>query len=552
VRRSLPDLLGGAGLVAVTLGAIALRLSRLDTIPLHFDGLHPFYEALRIAHGVELPWRGTGSGFRFGALQAWVALPLVVLGDSLRQVLGLNAALHGLGALPLGLAGRAVGGWTGAMVAAGLYATWPIFIAHAHHGGFTYQAPVAVALAAWLAVLALREQATWRPLVGLTVCLAVATSLHPYALAPAVGALALVPALRAQHSLRRIGQATAAGLLVLAPMAVDNLLLMRMRLERDGAITLVQDAEMAARGSLEVLWDAASQGGAGWPREAVLAVLLAPLVALLLAAVVRPRRPAGPLALWAAASLVAFAGLGEALGYAQPYHLAVVLPLGFLVAAWALGAPLAAARVRWPRLGGALVALAVLGVGAATAAAAKRDLDTVYLRPALSQRHLARVEEVTDHLLADAAGRPRTLALVAESSRVTVGDNIAWHLEQWLRGEPDEAFPVKPGFDLDWPRAYVVVELSPDAWARWPPEGRVLYEVTTRGDTLLRLLVFEDLPEAALWLRRACPLREAGLDLPSSPPRESLGGVRGTTGPHVSLDRWAELCPHPTDDRWLR
>jgi hypothetical protein len=276
----------------------------------------------------------------------------------------------------------------------------------------------------------------------------------------------------------------------------------------------------------------------------VLAVVLAPLLALVLALIVRPRSPAGPFASWTAASVAVLAGLGWALGYAQPYHLAVVLPLGFVISGWAVAAP--ARRVgRKLETTVTVAALALTGLGAWLTGASGSP------GPALSQRHLGTTEDVTDALLADAAGRPRTLALVAESSVVTVGDNVAWHLEQWTRGEPDSAFPAQLGFNQDWPRAYVVAELSPGAWAAWPPEGEVLLTRTTRRDTVLRLLVFPELPDAARWMRQACALLETGLDLRIAPPREALGGVAGTDGPHVSLERWAEPCPHPTDERWL-
>jgi hypothetical protein len=544
------DRLGWAALTALVVGGTWLRLARLDTIPLHFDALHPIYEALRIAQGVELPWRGTGSGFRFGVLQAWLTVPLVMLGTSLRQVLGLNALLHGLGALPLGLSGRAIGGWSCGLIAAALYGAWPILVAHPHHGGYTYQAPILVALAAWLATRALTGERP-RAVIGLSITLAAAVHMHPYALAPALGALALWPSLVRRYRWRTVGAGTFAGLAVLAPMILDNALLFRDRFAHEAGVSLVQDAAMAARNPFDVLWDAAQQGGAGWPREAVLAVLLIPVVALLTVGVVRARSPAGPMALWTACSALTWIGLGAGLGYAQPYHLAVVLPLGFCLVGWLIGEPLHQIGLRLPRLGRGLALAAGLAVLAGAAAALSRTLETVYLRPALSQRHLGMVETVTDALIADAAGRPRTLALVAESSVVTVGDNVAWHMEQWFRGEPNERFPSQPGFNLDWPRAYVVAELRPETWAHWPTSGTVLLERTTRGDTLLKLVVFEDLTVAAGWMRQLCELRNSGLDIRVAPPREALGGVPGTDGPHVSLERWAESCPHKTDDKWL-
>ncbi len=536
-------LAGWVALGALTAAAAWLRLVSLDTTPLHFDALHPYYQALRILHGHELPWRGTGGGFHFGALQAWVSVPLVVLGGSLRQVLGLNGLVHALGTLPLGLAGRHLGGWPAGLAAAGLYAAWPILVAHPHHGGFTYQAPVAIALAAWWATQALGAGRR-RHVLGLALALAVAVHLHPYALAPAAAALVLVPSLERRHGRATVIGSALAGALVLAPMVVDNLQLRALRLSRDGHASLLQDAEMAARPPLSVLWDAARQGGAGWPQEAVLAVLVGPLVAVALALLVRPRAPAGPFALWTGTSLVALLGLSASLGYAQPYHLAVVLPLGFCLVGWALGA-LPSRMSPW--ISAATSALVLLGGGLALA----RTAESVTLAPALSQRHLGTVEEVTDVLLADAAGRPRTLALVAESSVVSLGDNVAWHLEQWTRGEPDSAFPAGPGFNRDWPRAYVVAELSPQSWDAWPARGRVLLSRTTRGDTELRLLVFASLPDAARWMRQACPLREGGLDLRVAPPRESLGGIAGDPEPHVALEWWAEPCPHKTDERWL-
>ncbi len=534
---------GWAALLAVTAAGAWLRLVSLDTIPLHFDALHPYYEALRILQGHQLPWRGTGGGFHFGALQAWVSLPLVLLGSSLRQVLALNALVHALGAVPMGLAGRALGGWVAGLLSAGLYAAWPMLVAHPHHGGYTYQAPVAMALAAWLTTRALTSERA-RDGLALALVLAVAVHLHPYALAPAAGALVLVPSLARRHGWRRVLGGALAVLVVLAPMAIDNWQLRQLRLGRDGHASLVQDAEMASRAPLDVLWDATIQGGAGWPREAVLGVALAPLLALLLAALIRPRGPAGPFALWACASLGVFGGLVTVLGYAQPYHLALVLPLGFCMIGWAVGSPLRRAP---PWLRGVIAALVLVGAGLAVV----RTGASVTRRPALSQRHLGTVEAVTDILLADASGRPRTLALVAESSVVTVGDNVAWHMEQWIRGEPDDVFPTAPGFDRDWPRAYVVAELTPETWAAWPPAGEVLLTQKTRGQTELRLLAFAALPEAAHWMRQACALRSAGLDLRVAPPREALGGVAGTDAPHVALERWAEPCPHPTDERWL-
>ncbi len=548
--RAWPDRLGWTALLVLTAGGIGLRLARLDTIPLHFDALHPFHQALRIAQGVELPWRGIGGGFRFGALQAWVSLPLVVLGSSLRQVLGLNALVHGLGALPLGLAGRAMGGWTGGLLATALYASWPILVSHPHHGAYTYQAPVALALAAWLATRAL-DQHRPQAVVGLAATLAVAIHLHPYALAPALGALVLWSGLRRLYSWRLLLTGAATGLVVLIPMLIDNAQLLWKRQVREGDVSLVQDAAMANRSPLFVVWDAALQSGAGWPRFAVLAFVLAPLLALGLALWRRPPAPVGPMILWTGTSLGLFLGLAVLLGYTQPYHLAVVLPLGFCAVGWAVGTGVRWTGSRFAGDSGKPGMLGSVGVLIAGGLAIGQTSASGSMLPALSQRHLGTVEQVTDVLLADADHRPRTLALVAETSKITLGDNVAWHLEQWFRGEPDEAFPAEPGFNEAWPRAYVVAELSPEAWQMWPPPSPVLHERTTRGETILRLLVFEDLREAAHWMRQACGLQEAGLEIRVSAPREALGGVAGTTGPHLSLERWAEPCAHPTDRRWL-
>ncbi len=477
--------------------ALALRLEGLDRFRLTGDVLHPYIEALRWLRGVREPWdlTGTGSSVRFG-YGTWLGVvPLVAWADGLRELLTANVVVHTSGVLACGLAGRALRGWGAGLVAAGLFAVCPLLIDQPRQGAWTYQAPVAVAFAAWTAARLPR----WRARFG--VLLAAGVLLHPYAGAVVLGALAFLPSAG-----RR---AVLAGTLVLSPMVVDNVHNAWLRLQMgEGA-----PGEVASIGLWEAgpaVWDAWWQGlspirgDAAWAATGAMALGL-------FAFRTRPR-----FAAWTVASVIGLVGVAAVLGYVQPYHVAVVLPLVFV----AVGVGLASlpTALRW---------LAYAAAAGALVWAVQLEREEVRLARA-SAATLGAVERLSAEIQRDAGSGPRVLAGLADRQTAEVCTKAVL-LDQWLAGVPDAAFVV-----AGEARAYVVAGLPA---SDWPERPTPLYAWSAGAH--YELLAFDDLAQGAAWWAELCD--RPGTYRESS--SEGAGGVAAgrapLTGPVATWSR----CP---------
>ncbi len=511
-----------------------LRLLPLDGALLDGDAFHVWDRARAVLDGGPLPWRGEGEGFHYGAAQVVLALPLLALASGLRGAVTGVAVLHALGAIPLGLAGRRTGGAPLGLLAAALYATWPMLAAHPAAGSHTYLAPPLVALAAWSATATLAGARAWAAaLTGLALALAVA--MHPYALAPAVGSLALLPWIVRRRGWRVAAWGAISFAIAAAPMVVDNALLRFGEPERAATYALVGDGGLRdwwTTGPLEACW--------GWPRPLALIALATPPAALA-ALVFLPgvRRAPGPgpaLAVWSLASLALLLGGGLALRYLRPYHLGAVAPLLTLGPVWALtaaGAQLARGRPRL-RIGGwCLTAAALLLALPATIAAVRPPA-------AMGQLHLATIERVADAIRLDADGAEVALALLADTGVAAHGQIGAYETQLVMGGTPVAGGVDAPAHARRLASAYLIVELSPAVWAAWGIHGDVLLEQGGEGG-VLRVLGFRDAATAERWLALGCPLLADHPGLRLSRLRHSLGGMPGAGADPAAREARGEL-----------
>jgi hypothetical protein len=334
--------LGLLGLTVITGLGVHARLYGLDHARVVMDALRPFLRALAIVRGDSLPWRGAGGDFRFGALQTWCVVPLVLAAGGVRDMLWLYAVVHALGIPAVGLAGQRLGGWLTGLGAAGLYALWPVFTGHAHRGAQTYLAPVALALAAWVVVRLVDPPPRLHRGRGVALgaalgaLLALAVHQHPYAIAPAAAAVVLLPwIIRRRGRGPALAMAISGGLLLL-PMVVDNALLLHQRHSTGVGTSLVQDPMMLQETLGSLLRDASIQGLGNLSQLTGIWPMLLPLAALPLLLLPGRKPPAAlPFAAWTTAAWALLLVVAELLGYLQPYHLAVVLPLHVVLCAWA-------------------------------------------------------------------------------------------------------------------------------------------------------------------------------------------------------------------------
>jgi len=544
---------GVLGLVIVTALGLWARLAGLDQARMVMDGLHPFLKGLAIVRGDEFPWRGAGGDFRFGALQAWCMAPLVAIAGSLRSLMGLYAIVHALGVPIMGLAGRRLGGWLTGVGAAGLYALWPVLLGHPHRGAQTYLAPVVLAAALWVALVLVTPHvrpATARG-VGLGALLgallALAVHHHPYAIAVAAGAVVLLPWIVRRRGWWAVVAMAVSGTLVLAPMLVDNVLLLQERQASGAGTSMVQDVGMLQEtlGSLLHSCTLQSMGLLGqhigiWP-------MFAPLLALPL---LFPRRKASaaalPLVAWATASWAMLLLVANLLGYLQPYHLSVVLPLHLLLGAWGVLGLLA--RIPLPhrspylelRFGLGLALGVALLVG--TWGALRLEVQGPLANPPAHLDELGVLEPAVAALRADAGDRPRVLGVLAETSVTRTGDPIAYFMDQWLAGEPDSSFllirPPEPGK----PMVYVVADLAPETWASWPETPDPIWQQELPGGSRAAVLSFAHVSAARRWLRRGCDQFQArGIRIAG--PWEGLAFMARDLKPyHEELVEWARVC----------
>jgi hypothetical protein len=543
---------GLLGLVLVTALGLHARLAGLDQARVVMDALHPFLRALAIWRGDDLPWRGAGGDFRFGALQAWSMVPLVAVATGLRSLLSMYAGVHALGIPLVGLAGQRLGGWLTGLAAAALYACWPVLLGHPHRGAQTYLAPAILAAALLLACALLEERPGRRRrglglAAGLGAALALAVHHHPYAIAVAGGGAVLLPWI-----VRRRGWGAAlvmgtVGALVLAPMMVDNVLLLQDRHATGAGTSLVQDPGMLQESLLSLLHSASAQSLGSLSLVAGVWPMFLPLLALPL---LLHRRGGSPLALplmaWGAASWVLLLVVAELLGYLQPYHLAVVLPLHVLLGAWGvmglLGRVPAPPRAPFTQLRFAAGVVIGLGVVVGTWRILERELAGAVTDPPTHLDQLGVLEPAVSALRADAGDRPRVLGVLADTTVTRIGDPIAYFMDQWLAGEPDSSFLlIRPPAPAR-PMVYLVADLAPETWEAWSGTPEPIWSQPLPSGTRAAVLSFGHVSDARRWLRRGCEqFEERGLRIAG--PWEGLAFMSRDLKPfHEELVSWVQVC----------
>jgi hypothetical protein len=521
---------GLAALALVTAGACWLRIRGIDGAPLYMDNLHPPVRAVDILRGRMLPWRGEALGFHFGLLQTWLMVPLAAAASSLRQVWLANAVLHGLGTIPMGLAGQRIGGWGAGLAAAVLYACWPILVDHPVIGAWTYQAPLFVALAAWAAAHAL-ERPSRLALFGLAAALAVALHMHPYALAPVLGGAVLLPRLVRLHGWGPLAGAAGVALLLLAPMLVDNAQSVVFGDRHDSDFELIEAAPEI--GNLRLLRESVFEAGAGWPDAVAAGAMLGlPLALLALAALPARRRweeSGSWFTLWAVASYPVAAVIACILHYMRPSHGGPLLPLHALAVAWAPFAVAAAVaeRRQWTERWRAQ-AVAGMAVVPLLGAAVLPGLAEPPYEPNLHR--MAVLDPAAAAIHDHAAGEVFTLGVVNDAERTSGTEIAGWHADLWLRGARCAEFPVDVRNAPDTPTAYLAVSVTHEMWESWPG-GEVIFSADTGHDTELRVLAFPDSDRAITWLGGVCVLQDRWPDIRISDPERSLGGLAVAQSP---------------------
>lgn len=359
--RLLPDLVLLAGVVAV---AAWSRLQMLPFLTVSPDSVDPMLRASQILHGGS--WLPPGHGPQFGPALYWLHLPYVIDATTLRECFGrmlggqATTALIAFLALRVGLSRLGSRGddappWParlGAMAAATAIACAHgprLALAHTYE---TYQAPMLAAAAGACAFLALSgRRPGWLALSFALIPLAV--MVHPMAICLAPGAVLLaVPVVR-RHGGRSLVPALAVAALVAVPGLIQAL-----------RVVLESPEGLSALGAVATSASGGSEDGLAGLRDILAtfarpelpplgpALLLAPVTALAIALIVHRRsrdradRALAWFAGWATLVQLSLLGAALAIGYLQPYHLRILLPL----AAMQLGvlvARLAALTWRW-------------------------------------------------------------------------------------------------------------------------------------------------------------------------------------------------------------
>ncbi len=568
--RRVANALGVLALLAIAIQGLFLRLRNLDESIVVMDTLHPFLRAMPIARGVGLPWQGVGVNFRFGVLQAYLNAPLVALAHGLRDLFYLNAVVHGSAVLFLGLAGHRMGGWASGLLAAALYATWPVLVEHSHYSAYTYKAPVLLAGAAWVMLVFLESTKefgkgaeAWAERVAqvvfrsnspgrggsrgrlswalvLVVLLAVAINVHPYAAAVALAAAFLMFAFQKKLPLVRPLPCLVLGMVLISPMLLDNAVLLWNKATAGESLSLVQDSTMAAQSLLFLLKNAALQAGTGWPPWLVVGAWLAPTSSIVLVCSTwrRGPTPQNLVVYWYLLSFSLLLSMAWLMGYLQPYHLAVLLPLHILVGSWGLVTLLSKALVlvsnsAWLVLRWVVGALAVV-LPLSLASPARNGPAVV------DESRLATVERVVVAIRLYAGNRPRTLAMLAEAPQATLGDPIAYFMEQWLAGDPDALFPAR--LEDGQPMAFLVADLTRETWASMKSTPSALLVESTSHASILKLLPFHDILDARRWFTENCA-EQSMKGVRVFGPMEGVGGVAGLPeNPDTSLLEWALPC----------
>ncbi len=589
-------------LLLITAVGMGLRLQHLDRFHVHPDSVYPFHDALRFWEGEYRPWAGRGSGFAYGGLQTLLFIPALPFARYLRDLMALDAVLHGLIVPLTALATMRLVGTRGALLAAVWMAGLPLLRTAPLVGAFTYLAPMWGAAATWAASSALTGS-RWGAF-ALPLLLAAAILTHPYAVVLALGGAVLLPRLLHPPLRTPFLMGTLLGSIAMTPMILVNVALVQ-----DGQSLLTAGMEMATPIEMTPVTGIAAFGlllqetvGGQNPGSAVL--LWIPVVGVLLGFLplrtetrpglssdfpvqtgvsTTPPSAVPLLGLWFLASQGALLGVSVPLGYVTPTHEALLIPLLAVAACSGLVRCLGGLAFRTPPWAPNLTLFLAcsglaLGMRAAWNFSLPRNLDS---RWDLSQ--LAVIERVDAALTRDVGKNPRLLALVSESDisgpyrprGAPMGTLMAFGLNARLSGLPASTFPKGPADNGSWAPAYVILEMSAATWSTWndtanraraaatvqnldlsdphrvPP--REVYREEPEPGRELRVLAFTDLRGAAVWLRTGCALVQAGLPLWIDQYRHYYWRRDPTAwAGHVAFRDWAHLCPQPDEERWLR
>ena len=494
-----------------------LRLRIVEPACLTQDGLHPTVRAISILRLEHFPLRGEAVGFHFGMLQPWIMVPLVAVAGSLRQVWLFNALIHGLGAVPVGLAGRRIHGWPVGLIAAFFYGTWPILVYHPQSGAWTYQAPVMVACAAWMAAIALSRPSR-AALFGLASALAVAVHWHPYALAAAIPAAVLIPRLVQMQGWRRVIEATTVGVLILAPMVIDNL--QSLFFLPPGQIT----ADLIARNE-DRLW--LTRGvinglATGWPENARFLLWAGPVVGVAATGLrwwqASRLDRGGLLVCWLVAGYAVLLSLGWVLGHIRCTHAGPMLPLHALILGWVAVVVLEAALGRLSRVARVVVlgavAVAVVPVAAvlwmsvaATTVPTNSGMDSPPLER--GPAHLSVIDTIGRGIHEEADRGPFVLYVLIDLDVFADAPMTVYHGDLYLRGV--EVLHVAEALDLDDtdPPAFVVTALDARMQDAWRGDATPFLTHRSYPSRSLSVYSFDHLSEAHAWLYLGCEQLQA-------------------------------------------
>jgi hypothetical protein len=505
-----------ASVVLLLVFACWVRIQGLPSLFFTMDASHPISRAVDILQGGALPWRGEAVCFHFGALQTWIFVPILALSRRMEDAMVLNAVFHALGVVPMALAGRQVGGRMTAVLAAAVYACWPLLVLHPCRGAWTYHAPLFLACAVMAAALALEGRSRVHVVI-MAVAMACAIHFHPYALAPVAAAVVLVPRLAKLHGWKILVVGAIAGAAILAPMVVDNAQTMFGDRPNEGC-SLVPPTPGPLLG---LLLQSVLRVGIGWPVWAEVLVLAAlPCGAAVLVARRAPLDPGGLVVMWALLSYAVVAIMAKVLSYMAAYHAAVLVPVHALALAW-LATRLfeASGDQRLARWAGRVVPLlmaALLGLGAIRASS------DALVDPRPGTGSMAVVTQVVEAIHHHRGSSATSVVLVSDGAVVSMGEVLIYNADLWLRG--DRVPPPPPDERFASP-AYAVVTLRDEAWEAWGGTDERLLTLTPREGTTLAVLAYADHKEALAGVRRLCGLLDTWPELEISDLSRSLEGL---------------------------
>lgn len=503
--------------VALLLGfACWVRIHGLPSLFFSMDASHPISRAVDILQGLTLPWRGEAVCFHFGVLQTWILVPILALSRRMEDAMVLNAVFHAMGVVPMAVAGGRAGGRVTAILAAALYACWPLLVLHPCRGAWTYHAPLFLACAAMAAVLALEGKSRVHVVI-MAAAMACAVHFHPYALAPVAAAVVLLPRLLKLHGWKIFVVGAIVAAAILAPMVVDNAQTMFGDRPNEGC-SLVPPTTGPI---FALLLHSVLRVGLGWPVWVEVLVLLAlPCGAAVLAARRAPLDTGSLVVLWAVLSYVVVAVMAKLLSYMAAYHAAVLVPVHALALAWLLSrlvvAPGSRGLAGVAGRGAPLLVLPLLLVGAVRASSDA----LAEVRPGAGQ--MAVVERVGEVIHRHGGDRPTSVVLVSDAAEVAMGEVLIYNADLWLRRgrveepRPDERYAAP---------AYAVVTMRDETWEDWGGATERILALSPREGITLAVLAYPDHREALVGVRRMCDLMDAWPQLEISDLSRSLGGL---------------------------